>query len=33
MNTPVLELAAVTRVHGAGELAVHALREVSFEAP
>jgi putative ABC transport system ATP-binding protein len=29
---PVLELADVTRVHGAGALAVHALREVSFEA-
>ena len=32
MNVPVLELSRVTRVHGAGELAVHALREVSFEA-
>ncbi|MDH2412688.1 ABC transporter ATP-binding protein [Nocardioides sp. CER19] len=28
---PVLELAQVTRIHGAGGLAVHALREVSFE--
>jgi putative ABC transport system ATP-binding protein len=36
MNTattpPVLELAEVTRIHGTGALAVHALREVSFEA-
>jgi putative ABC transport system ATP-binding protein len=32
MNAPVLELAEVSRVHGTGELAVHALREVSFEA-
>jgi putative ABC transport system ATP-binding protein len=32
MTTPVLHLDRVTRVHGAGELAVHALREVSFEA-
>ena len=34
MNTlaarPVLDLAAVTRTHGTGQLAVHALREVSF---
>jgi putative ABC transport system ATP-binding protein len=29
---PVLRLEKVTRVHGSGELAVHALREVSFEA-
>ena len=29
---PVLQLDRVTRVHGTGELAVHALREVSFEA-
>lgn len=32
MTTPVLHLDRVTRVHGAGELAVHALSEVSFEA-
>jgi putative ABC transport system ATP-binding protein len=32
MNAPVLQLDRVTRVHGTGELAVHALREVSFEA-
>jgi len=32
MTTPVLHLERVTRVHGAGDLAVHALREVSFAA-
>jgi putative ABC transport system ATP-binding protein len=32
MSAPVLHLDHVTRVHGTGELAVHALREVSFEA-
>ena len=32
MNTPVLQLERVSRVHGTGDLAVHALREVSFEA-
>lgn len=32
MTAPVLHLDRVTRVHGTGELAVHALREVSFEA-
>ncbi|WGL52713.1 ABC transporter ATP-binding protein [Nocardioides sp. BP30] len=31
-GSPVLHLDRVTRIHGAGELAVHALREVSFEA-
>ena len=31
MTAPVLHLDRVTRVHGTGELAVHALREVSFE--
>lgn len=31
MNAPVLQLDRVTRVHGTGELAVHALREVSIE--
>ncbi|MCA1981814.1 ABC transporter ATP-binding protein [Nocardioides nematodiphilus] len=31
-TNPVLQLDRVTRVHGTGELAVHALREVSFEA-
>jgi putative ABC transport system ATP-binding protein len=31
-NAPVLQLDRVTRVHGTGDLAVHALREVSFEA-
>jgi len=31
-GSPVLRLDRVTRVHGTGELAVHALREVSFEA-
>jgi putative ABC transport system ATP-binding protein len=31
MNAPVLHLDRVTRVHGSGDLAVHALREVSFE--
>jgi putative ABC transport system ATP-binding protein len=30
MTAPVLHLDRVTRVHGTGELAVHALREVSF---
>jgi putative ABC transport system ATP-binding protein len=32
MTAPVLHLDHVSRVHGTGELAVHALREVSFEA-
>ncbi|GAA1952586.1 ABC transporter ATP-binding protein [Nocardioides panacihumi] len=32
MNAPVLHLDHVSRIHGSGELAVHALREVSFEA-
>ena len=32
MNAPVLHLDHVSRIHGTGELAVHALREVSFEA-
>jgi len=31
MNAPVLRLDRVTRVHGAGDLAVHALSDVSFE--
>jgi putative ABC transport system ATP-binding protein len=30
MNAPVLELHEITRVHGAGETAVHALRGVSL---
>jgi putative ABC transport system ATP-binding protein len=32
MNAAVLQLDRVSRIHGAGELAVHALREVSFQA-
>jgi putative ABC transport system ATP-binding protein len=32
MTEPVLHLDHVTRVHGEGELAVHALRDVSFAA-
>jgi putative ABC transport system ATP-binding protein len=31
VTNPVLHLDHVTRIHGTGELAVHALREVSFE--
>jgi putative ABC transport system ATP-binding protein len=31
MNASVLQLDRVTRVHGTGELAVHALREVSID--
>ena len=31
MNTPALRLLDVTRIHGTGETAVHALRGVSLE--